>query len=153
MFIGGRALAGLGASGIVNGAMTILSGAVPREKSPMYTGAILGVGQMGVVSGPLIGGGLTEHATWRWCFYLNLPIGGVVALVLLLIHIPEITLKEKFSIGFVRRILPELDLFGFALFVPPAIMWYERIPRTLFNCFANMRIVSYYSSITLNAVA
>ncbi|CAO2654663.1 Nn.00g113960.m01.CDS01 [Neocucurbitaria sp. VM-36] len=122
-FIAGRAIAGLGASGIVNGAMTILSGAVPREKSPMYTGALLGIAQMGVVAGPLVGGALTEHATWRWCFYMNLPIGGVAAFVLFLIRIPEVTKKERFTMSFVRQIVPEFDLFGFVLFMPAAIMF------------------------------
>lgn len=63
----GRAIAGLGASGIMNGGMTIIAGAVSKEKSPFYTGILFGVAQMGSVLGPLIGGVLTEHASWRWC--------------------------------------------------------------------------------------
>ena len=67
----GRAIAGLGASGIFNGAMTVLSGAVPRDKSPFYTGILFGVAQLGIVLGPLLGGVLTEHASWRWCEYTH----------------------------------------------------------------------------------
>jgi MFS family permease len=63
----GRAIAGLGVSGFVNGALSILASSVEKEKSPLYTGILLGTAQMGVVAGPLVGGALTEHASWRWC--------------------------------------------------------------------------------------
>ncbi|OAL45244.1 efflux pump protein [Pyrenochaeta sp. DS3sAY3a] len=122
MFIVGRAIAGLGASGLINGSMTILAGAVPIEKSPMYTGALLGIAQLGVVSGPLIGGVLTEYASWKWCFYINLPVGGIAALILIIIQIPETTPKPPFSLRLLRKVVPELDLIGFALFVPASIL-------------------------------
>ncbi|CAE7199367.1 hypothetical protein P3342_010226 [Pyrenophora teres f. teres] len=117
-----RAIAGLGASGIFNGAMTVLAGAVPREKSPFYTGILFGTSQMGIVLGPLVGGVLTEHVSWRWCFWINLPIGGVAAVVITLIRIPEVIPKPPFTIALVRKIIPELDLLGFTLFVPWSVM-------------------------------
>ncbi|KAI4713763.1 hypothetical protein J4E89_001210 [Alternaria sp. Ai002NY15] len=122
VLIAGRVVAGLGASGIVNGAMTILAGAVPMEKSPVYTGVVLGTAQMGIVAGPLIGGALTEHAVWRWCFYMNLPIGGVAAAIIAFVPIPERTTKPRITLSLVRKIIPDLDLLGFALFVPPSVM-------------------------------
>ncbi|KAI4937717.1 hypothetical protein J4E85_000152 [Alternaria conjuncta] len=122
ILIAGRVVAGLGASGIVNGAMTILAGAVPMEKSPVYTGVVLGTAQMGIVAGPLIGGALTEHAVWRWCFYMNLPIGGVAAAIIAFVPIPERTTKPRITLSLVRKIIPDLDLLGFALFVPPSVM-------------------------------
>ncbi|KAH6882235.1 efflux pump protein [Alternaria rosae] len=122
VLIAGRVVAGLGASGIVNGAMTILAGAVPVEKSPVYTGIVLGTAQMGIVAGPLIGGALTEHAIWRWCFYMNLPIGGVAAALIAFVPIPERTKKPRITLSLVRKIIPDLDLLGFALFVPPSVM-------------------------------
>ncbi|KAI4916828.1 hypothetical protein J4E90_003331 [Alternaria incomplexa] len=125
----GRVVAGLGASGIVNGAMTILAGAVPKEKSPVYTGIVLGTAQMGIVAGPLIGGALTEHAIWRWSdgnpnpgFYMNLPIGGVAAALIAFVPIPERTTKPRVTLSLVHKIIPDLDLLGFALFVPPSVM-------------------------------
>ncbi|CAN9084019.1 unnamed protein product [Alternaria alternata] len=116
----GRVVAGLGASGIVNGAMTMLAAAVPAEKSPVYTGIVLGTAQMGIVAGPLIGGALTEHATWR--FYMNLPIGGAAAALITLVRIPERTLKPRLTVSVFRKVVSDLDLFGFALFVPPSVM-------------------------------
>ncbi|KAL1798981.1 hypothetical protein ACET3X_003018 [Alternaria dauci] len=122
VLIVGRVVAGLGASGIVNGAMTILAGAVAADKSPVYTGIVLGTAQMGIVAGPLIGGALTEHATWRWCFYMNLPIGGAAAALITFVPIPERTTKSRFTLSLLRKVIPDLDLFGFALFVPPSVM-------------------------------
>jgi MFS family permease len=63
----GRAIAGVGVSGFVNGALSIMASSVEREKSPLYTGISIGTAQMGIVAGPLIGGALTEHLSWRWC--------------------------------------------------------------------------------------
>lgn len=54
-------------------------------------------------------------------FWINLPVGGVVAIILLLIHIPDQITKEKFPH---RRLLPKLDLFGFGIFLPSAIMFF-----------------------------
>ncbi|KAK8001818.1 MFS multidrug transporter [Apiospora marii] len=123
MFIGGRVIAGLGSAGIMNGAMILIAGAVPLEKRPLYTGLMVGIAQLGLVCAPLIGGALTEYSTWRWCFYINLPLGGVTAVFLALTHVPELTAKPPFRPAQLRRLLPELDLLGFALFTPAAVMF------------------------------
>lgn len=60
MLILGRAVAGMGSSGIVNGGLTILASSLPLEKRAVYTGTLMGISQLGVVLGPLIGGVLTE---------------------------------------------------------------------------------------------
>ncbi|PYI28996.1 efflux pump protein [Aspergillus indologenus CBS 114.80] len=122
MLIGGRAIAGMGSSGLLNGGMTIIAGSVPLEKRPIYTGIYLGISQVGIICGPLIGGALTQYTTWRWCFYINLPVGAVTAVLLLFMRVPELTTKAPFSLALVRRTLPDLDLLGFALFAPAAIM-------------------------------
>ncbi|CAL5874497.1 uncharacterized protein PFLUO_LOCUS8793 [Penicillium psychrofluorescens] len=79
----GRAIAGLGASGLFSGALIILAHNTPLEKRPLYTGLISAVYGIASVVGPLLGGVFTDHVTWRWCFYINLPLGGVTAVALL----------------------------------------------------------------------
>lgn len=67
MLITGRAVAGLGASGVMTGCVTIISTVLPPHRQPSVMGATIGLGQMGIALGPLIGGAFTEYATWRWC--------------------------------------------------------------------------------------
>ena len=55
-------------------------------------------------------------------FYINLPVGGIAALFLALIDIPEQTRKAPLSLAFLRSILPRFDLVGFALFAPASVM-------------------------------
>ncbi len=74
--IGFRALQGLGAGGLMVGAIAILGEMVsPRERGK-YMGYIMAVMMIATIGGPLAGGLITDHFSWRWVFYINLPIGG-----------------------------------------------------------------------------
>ncbi|KAK2777594.1 MFS multidrug transporter [Colletotrichum kahawae] len=121
MLIVGRTIAGLGASGIINGSFTIISASVPLEKRPPLIGACMGISQLGQVIGPLIGGAFTTGYTWRWSFYINLPLGAVVAVPLVIIHIPEQVAKQS-PLQVLKGLHRFLDLIGFALFAPSVIM-------------------------------
>ncbi|KAM7214806.1 Major facilitator superfamily domain containing protein [Rhypophila decipiens] len=127
MLIAGRAIAGAGSAGLANGGWTIISAAVPIEKRPLHTGTMMGVGQIGLIVAPLIGGALTQYVTWRWCFYINLPIGAVSALCLILIDIPEtLSQKDKKSLPWRelrKQLIQQLDLIGFVLFAPASTMF------------------------------
>ncbi|TGJ83973.1 hypothetical protein E0Z10_g4806 [Xylaria hypoxylon] len=121
-FIAGRAVAGLGVSGLQNGALAIVSGAVPLHKRAFYLGLLIGAGQLGLVIGPLIGGLFTQYVTWRWCFYINLPIGAIAGGLMVLIRCPEQLVKTPFSAALVRRVIPQLDIIGFVFFAPAATL-------------------------------
>ncbi|KAK6460668.1 multidrug-resistance transporte [Scheffersomyces coipomensis] len=80
VLIGGRVLAGVGAAGIQSLTFVIISEVVPIEKRPMGMALISCVFAVASVLGPLIGGAFTTHVTWRWAFYINLPVGAVALL-------------------------------------------------------------------------
>ncbi|KIX93153.1 uncharacterized protein Z520_11210 [Fonsecaea multimorphosa CBS 102226] len=80
-FIVGRAIAGLGASGMFSGVMVIMFHTVPLQQRPIWQGAFGAIFAVASVIGPLVGGAFTDSVTWRWCFYINLPIGAVVVVV------------------------------------------------------------------------
>ncbi|KAL6695683.1 major facilitator superfamily domain-containing protein [Trichoderma pleuroticola] len=102
VFIIGRTIAGIGAAGVSSGAYTICAYISEPKKRAVHTailGAILGIGS---ILGPLLGGVFSEESTWRWCFYINLPIGVLpIASTILFFNTPraakprEATVKEK----------------------------------------------------------
>ena len=121
MFIIGRAIAGLGSSGLFNGSLTTVANCVPKEKRPLAQGINISIGEIGLACGPVVGGAFTTSVSWRWCFYINLPIGAVVALCLLFNEVPEATVKPPWR-RVVGTAVKSLDLVGFALISPAAIM-------------------------------
>ncbi len=88
--IGFRALQGLGAGGLLVGAMAIIGDLVPPRERGRYQGFMAAVMSLAMVAGPLAGGFITDHLNWRWAFYVNLPLG-VVALFLVVtqLHLPK----------------------------------------------------------------
>lgn len=100
MLIGGRVLAGVGGGGIQVLVFVILTEITTLQQRGMFQGLVGAAFGIASVVGPLVGGAFTEHVTWRWCFYINLPIGGVAfAGILFLFHPPRPrgSLKEKLA--------------------------------------------------------
>ncbi|KAK7421237.1 hypothetical protein QQX98_002369 [Neonectria punicea] len=114
----GRAIAGVGSAGIFAGALTILAYTVPLEKRPVYTGLVSGMWGISSVAGPLLGGLLTDQVSWRWCFYINLPIGVItMGVIVFFFHDPERDIEP--ATWKVR--VWQLDPIGTVIFMPAVI--------------------------------
>ena len=122
-FIVGRAVQGMGVSGMLSGALIIMSLVVPLPKRSLLGGIIGAMEGVAMISAPLIGGVLTDNLNWRWCFWINLPIGAVVLIVIILfLNVPPQPLSpEVRHMTFTQRllhILQKLDLVGTAILIP-----------------------------------
>ncbi|KAF7378123.1 Major facilitator transporter-like protein [Mycena sanguinolenta] len=90
--IAGRTVSGVGAAGMFVSMLQVISQATRLEDRPRYMGMLGGVFAFSSIIGPLIGGALTDHVTWRWCFYLNIPVGGASMAVIAILLKPVIPL-------------------------------------------------------------
>ncbi|KAF2831119.1 MFS general substrate transporter [Ophiobolus disseminans] len=100
--IAGRAIAGVGVAGIMSGNVLIIAASAPLARRASLTGMMFAFLGLASLVGPFIGGVLTDRATWRWCFGINLPISAmVIASTALFVNTPlppraqTMTLSEK----------------------------------------------------------
>ncbi|KAJ3093377.1 hypothetical protein HK100_006640 [Physocladia obscura] len=90
MLIAGRAIAGMGGSGVFSLVIIIVSDLTTEKERGQYMGILTAVYGLASVTGPLLGGVLVDHVTWRWVFYLNLPFGAfTIGVVILFLTLPN----------------------------------------------------------------
>jgi EmrB/QacA subfamily drug resistance transporter len=91
-----RAFQGLGAGGLLVGAFALIGDLVPPRERGKYQGLMGGIMALAMIAGPLVGGLVTDHASWRWIFYMNLPIGAVgFVMLLFFLHLPVKKTEHK----------------------------------------------------------
>src|SRR5215472_8695986 len=102
--IGFRTIQGLGAGGLIVGAMATIGEIVPPRERGRYISYFMVVMMLATIGGPLVGGWITDAFSWRWIFYINLPLGGAALVYLIAtLHLPA------------RRVEHRIDYLGGAL--------------------------------------
>jgi EmrB/QacA subfamily drug resistance transporter len=91
-----RAFQGLGAGGLMVGAFALIGDLVPPRERGRYQGMMAGIMALSMIAGPLVGGLITDNASWRWIFYMNIPIAGAALFILItFLHLPRKRTEHK----------------------------------------------------------
>ncbi|PYH99612.1 MFS general substrate transporter [Aspergillus ellipticus CBS 707.79] len=112
MLVAGRIIQGIGAGGITVLIEIIICDLLPLRERGRYLGMLFGLIAVGTALGPLFGGLIVQYTSWRWTFYLNVPVGGV-ALVTLFAFL---RVKSDGTSDYMKR-LKRIDWLGNAVFV------------------------------------
>ncbi|KAL7783306.1 putative MFS transporter [Trichoderma afarasin] len=109
----GRAIQGWGVAGVLGGSVLMITYVAEPKARPILIGLWTCVLMVSTILGPIVGGAFTSGVNWRWCFWINLPIGcPIIVLILLFFHIPK---HVKPTPATWKEIVMQLDLGGFVL--------------------------------------
>ncbi len=114
LLIVARAIQGIGGGGLMVTAMALIADVIPLRERGKYQGALGAVFGVTTVVGPTLGGLFTDHASWRWCFYVNVPVA-IVMVVMAARTIPSVKAAVRPTIDYAGIVLVALGASGLVL--------------------------------------
>ncbi|HWF71153.1 MAG TPA: MDR family MFS transporter, partial [Mycobacterium sp.] len=139
MLIGARALQGLGGGAIIVTATALIGEVIPLRDRGRYQGAMGAVFGVTTVIGPLLGGYFTDHLTWRWAFWINVPVSIVVFFVAAA-AIPSLTARAKPIIDYTGILFVGLAATGLTLATSWGGTTYPWSSATIIGLFAGSAV-------------
>lgn len=112
MLVAGRTIQGLGGGGIMMLMEVIVCNLLPQRERPKYLGIILTMTSMGVLLGPTVGGTFAQNSSWRWAFYVSVPIGGAS----IVLAVPLLKLKTPLYANW-KTAIARVDILGNTIFI------------------------------------
>ncbi|TVL93830.1 MDR family MFS transporter [Streptomyces sp. SAJ15] len=114
LLIVARAVQGVGGGGLMVTAMALIADVIPLRQRGKYQGALGAVFGVTTVVGPTLGGVFTDHASWRWCFYVNVPVA-IVMIAMAARQIPVVRAAVRPVIDYLGIVLVALGSSGLVL--------------------------------------
>ncbi|WBW73762.1 transmembrane transporter [Schizosaccharomyces osmophilus] len=118
MLIVCRAIQGLGGGGITSLVNIIISDITPLKTRPVYTGLVASAWGIALVLGPILGGVICQRTTWRWIFFINLPVGGL-AISCLIFFLRLLPVRRQSF----RTFLKTFDFFGLITVITGVVLF------------------------------
>jgi EmrB/QacA subfamily drug resistance transporter len=141
--IAARAIQGIGAALLTPGSLAIISASFPEKDRGTAIGTWSGFTAMTTALGPVLGGWLIEHASWRWIFFINLPLAAAV-IVISLGHVPESRSSSAKRLDLLGASLVTIGLGGlvYGLIESPRLGWGN--PKIFVNLFVALACLACF---------
>ncbi|CAG8706258.1 24451_t:CDS:2 [Dentiscutata erythropus] len=110
-----RAIAGIGGGGIIGLVLIIISDIVSAKDRGKYQGIVGACFGIASVAGPLMGGAFTDHVNWRWCFFINLPLGAITIIAIIFL------LHMKIPTGSLLGKIKRIDFLGIIIMIASTV--------------------------------
>ncbi|KAJ5381451.1 uncharacterized protein N7496_003879 [Penicillium cataractarum] len=111
LILAGRTIQGFGGGAVPLMAELIISDQLPLAQRPQMLGMVMATSCLGLVFGPILGGVIVQHSTWRWIFYLNVPFAGA-SIICLFLMLGHRTAEQKSAAKSLRATTKQFDWLG-----------------------------------------
>jgi EmrB/QacA subfamily drug resistance transporter len=146
--IAARAIQGIGAALLVPGSLALISASFPPETRGQAIGTWSGFTAITAAIGPVMGGWLVQYVSWRWVFFINLPLGAAVILITLA-YVPESRSKIHQALDWLGALLATLGLGGVVFALVESVPWAGAVGALFLAAFIVVELRSTHAMLPL----